>query len=116
MSLLHTFSFTLSSILTTSSLYLRLVIRRHKESVDSLIVSRVERQIIVTPNFDKNEILHNFEQSPNTLSKKLIVMVKYQDDFLSCIVSNYCNDSSNSCGANEADLYLFFDSSHPRVT
>ena len=36
-------------------------------------------------------MLHNFEQSSNTLSKKLVVSVKYQDVLVIYIVSNYCN-------------------------
>ena len=47
-------------------------------------------QIIVTPIFLENEILHNFEQSKNTFLKKLITIIKYKDVFLICIVSNYC--------------------------
>ena len=39
--------------------------------------------------FEKMEILLNFEQSSDILSKSLIVIVKYQEVFLICIVSNY---------------------------
>ena len=51
--------------------------------------------------FCENEILHNFKQSSNTLLKKVIVIVKYQDLSQNCIVSNYrIKDSPNGLAAN----------------